>query len=306
MRNRSPHTVAGTLPNHDAIVVAAPSPSADSGALQPPIRVIEPPSSWPSVNLPELWRYRDLLFMLVWRDVSINYRQSLVGYGWALFKPLLTLGVFSLIFGKVAQLPSDGIPYPLFCLCGLVPWAYFSTCLSGSVNSVVNSSNLLTKVYFPRLLLPLTSVLSGLMDLAVQLGVLGIVMLCFGAIPGWKIVLLPFLVFLCMITSLAVGLWLTSVNVRYRDVGHLVPFLSQLWMWLTPIVYPSSMVPERWRWVYGLNPMTGVVEAFRWALLGASSPNWVTLGLSFTVVMILLTSGLFYFRRTEAYFADII
>lgn len=244
--------------------------------------------------------------MLVWRDISINYRQSVIGYGWALFKPLLALGVFSIIFGKVAKIPSEDVPYPLFCLCGLIPWTYFAGCLTSSVNSIVSSAGLLTKVYFPRLILPLTGVLSGLMDFAVQFVLLSSLMLWYGVFPGWKIVLVPPLILLCMLTALSVGLWLTAINVRYRDVGHLVPFLVQMWMWLTPIVYPSRMVPEKWRWIYGLNPMTGVVEAFRWAMLSTPSPDWSLLGLSLAVVAALFTTGLFFFRKTETTFADVI
>jgi lipopolysaccharide transport system permease protein len=268
--------------------------------------VIEPPSGWPALNLAEVWRYRDLLFMLVWRDISANYRQSVVGFGWALFKPVFSMIVFTLVFGRVAKLPSDGVPYPIFCYAALLPWMYFATCLAGSTNSVVGGSGLLTKVYFPRLILPLASVLGGLVDFGIQFVLLAVLMLAFGVLPGWGILLVPGFVLLCVVTALSVGLWLTALNVKYRDVGHLVPFLSQMWMWLTPIVYPSRMVPERLRLLYGLNPMAGVVEGFRWALLGTPPPDWAMMAVSFAVVTALLLSGLYYFRRTEATFADVI
>src|SRR5262245_50564261 len=191
--------------------------------------VIEPPSGWPALDLGELWRYRDLLMLLVWRDLSANYRQSVIGYGWALFKPVFAVVVFTLVFGKVAQLPSDGVPYPLFCYAALLPWMYFANCLTGASNSVVQSSHLLTKVYFPRLILPLTSLASGLADVAVQLVLLAGMMLWYGAVPGWTALLVPGFVLLCVLSALSVGLWLTAINVKYRDVGHLVPFLVQMW-----------------------------------------------------------------------------
>jgi lipopolysaccharide transport system permease protein len=271
-----------------------------------PRKVIEPPSGWPALNLGEVWRYRDLLLMLVWRDVSANYRQSVIGYGWALFKPVLTMLVFTLIFGLVARFPSDELPYPLFCYAGLLPWLYFAGCLTGTSNSVVNSSHLLTKVYFPRLILPLTSVASGLIDFAIQFVLLLGMMAWFGVWPGWGILLAPAVVLLCLLTALAVGLWLTALNVRYRDIGLMVPFLTQMWMWLTPIAYPSSLVPERARLLFGLNPMTGVVEGFRWALFGTVAPDWGMMGVSFAVVVVLFVSGLFYFRKVERTFADVI
>jgi lipopolysaccharide transport system permease protein len=268
--------------------------------------VIEPPSSWPALNLGEVWRYRDLLMLLVWRDISANYRQSVIGYGWALFKPVFSMVVFTLVFGKVAKLPSDGVPYPLFCYAALLPWMYFAGCLTGASNSVVQSSHLLTKVYFPRLILPLTSLASGLADLAVQLVLLVGLMVWYRIVPGWPVLLIPGFVLLCLLSALSVGLWLTAINVKYRDVGHLVPFLVQMWMWLTPIAYPSSLVPEAWRPVYGLNPMTGVVEGVRWALFETAAPDWRMMAVSFAVVAGLFVSGLYYFRRTEQTFADVI
>jgi lipopolysaccharide transport system permease protein len=269
-------------------------------------RVIVPPSGWPALNLGEVWRYRDLLFVLIWRDISANYRQSLIGYGWALFKPVLTMLVFSLVFGLVARFPSDGLPYPLFVFAGLLPWLYFSGCLGGTSNSVVGNAHLLTKVYFPRLILPLTSLASGLVDFTIQFLLLCGMMAWFGVTPGWQIVLVPVLLFLCMLTALAVGLWLTALNVKYRDIGLMVPFLIQMWMWLTPIAYPSSLIPEQWRPLYGLNPMTGIVEGFRWVLFGSATPDWNMMGISFAVVATLFMGGLYYFRKVERTFADVI
>ncbi len=276
------------------------------GERAPRWKTIEPPSGWPALNLGEVWRYRDLLLVLVWRDISANYRQSIIGYGWAVAKPVLTMLVFTLVFGVVARFPSDGLPYPLFCFAGLLPWLYFSACLTGTSSSVVNSSQLLTKVYFPRLVLPLTSVLGGLIDFGIQLVLLAGMMAWYGVRPGWGTLLVPAFVLLCMLTGLAVGLWLTALNVKYRDIGYVVPFLAQLWLWLTPIAYPSSMASGRARLVFGLNPMTGVVEGFRWALFGTAAPDWGMMAVSFAVVGVLFLSGLFYFRKVERTFADVI
>jgi lipopolysaccharide transport system permease protein len=285
------------------VTVAPPRPSEPA---KPPVTVIEPPSGWPSLNLGELWRYRDLLFMLVWRDISANYRQSVIGYGWALFKPVFSLVVFTLIFHGVAGLKSDGVPYPLFCYGALLPWMYFSNGLTGASNSVVASNALLTKVYFPRLILPLTSLASGLMEFSVQFVLLVGLMAWYAVLPGWGVLLLPVLVMLCMVTALSVGLWLTALNVKYRDIGHLVPFLTQMWMWLTPIVYPSNLIPPRWRLLFALNPMTSVIEAFRWALFGTAAPDGRMMGVSFAVVVLLFVGGLYYFRKVERTFADVI
>jgi lipopolysaccharide transport system permease protein len=270
------------------------------------IKVMEPPTGWPALRLGEVWRYRDLLKMLVWRDISANYRQSVIGYGWALFKPVFTMVVFTLVFGMAAGIPSNDLPYPLFVFAALMPWLYFAGCLTGSSNSVVASSNLLTKVYFPRLILPLTSLASGLVDFSIQFVLLVALLAWYGVVPGWGVLLVPGFVLLCMISALSVGLWLTALNVKYRDIGLLVPFLTQMGMWLTPVAYPSTMVPERWRMLLGLNPMTGVVEGFRWALLGSAAPDWRMMAASFAVVAVLFVSGLYYFRKVERTFADVI
>jgi lipopolysaccharide transport system permease protein len=278
-----------------------------------PVTVLEPPAGLVRLNLAEVWRYRDLLLVLVWRDISANYRQSIIGFGWALFKPVFTLLVFTLVFDKVANIRTGDIPYVLFCFAGLLPWMYFAACLQGTSQSVVNGGYLLTKVYFPRLVLPLTSAVSGLMDFAIQFllffGILFIMSLrgLYQGGVGWGVCLAPAFVLWCMVVALSVGLWLTALNVKYRDVGQVVPFLIQMWMWLTPIAYPSSLVPDRWRLLFGLNPMTGVIETFRWALFPqAAPPDWGIVGISLAVVVALFLGGLYYFRSVERTFADIL
>lgn len=271
-----------------------------------PTLVNVPPSRWPSLNLGEIWRYRDLLWLLTWRDFSAKYRQSVLGITWAVIRPLVTVAVFSIIFGYVARLPSDGIPYPLFAYSALLPWNYFATCLTQSTNSLVGGRNLLTKVYFPRMILPLSTTFSGLVDVAIQFVILGGMLMWFGVSVHWGVLLLPLFLLQAVLAALAVGVWLTALNVKYRDVSQGVTFLSQTWMYLTPIVYSSSLIPERWRLVYGLNPMVGVVEGFRWAVAGREAPDWMMMGVSMSVVLLMLIGGLYHFRRVESTFADII
>jgi homopolymeric O-antigen transport system permease protein len=268
--------------------------------------VIKPSSGWLSVDLGEVWAYRELLVLLAWRDVSVRYKQSVAGIGWAVFQPLMTMVIFTIIFGKFAKLPSDGLPYPVFTYCALLPWNYFAQSLSGSSDSLVGSSNLITKVYFPRLILPLSKVTSGLMDFAVAFVILIGMMAWYGIAPTAGILLLPVFLLVAMITALGVGLWLTALNVKYRDVRFVVPFLAQFWMYASPVAYSTSIVPEKWRWLYGLNPMAGVVEGFRWALLGKAAPDFGMMTASFGAVCVVLVSGLFYFRRMEKTFADVV
>jgi lipopolysaccharide transport system permease protein len=279
---------------------------SESELTQPPLCVIEPPQRWIPLNLGEIWRYRDLLFLLVWRDISANYRQSLIGFGWAILRPVISMVIFTVIFGRVAGLPTGGVPYPIFSFTALLPWMYFSGCLTASSSSIVGGSGLLTKVYFPRLILPLATVINGLVEFAIQFLVLLLLMAWYRVTPTWGILLVPVFLLQCATAALSVGLWLTALNVKYRDIGHIVPFLSQAWMWITPIVYSSSMVPEQWRAVYGLNPMVGVVEGFRWAILANAAPDWTMMAVSSTAVLLLLVSGLYYFRRLEVTFADVI
>ena len=257
------------------------------------------------LRLRELWEYRELLYFLVWRDVKVRYKQTALGAAWAIIQPLFTMIVFSVFFGRLAGLPSDGLPYPVFSYTALVPWTYFATALAMSSNSLVDHARLITKVYFPRLLVPAASVLAGLLDLAIASTVLVGMILYYGIVPGPAVLLLPAFVILAAATALGVGLWLSALNVQYRDVRYTIPFLVQFWLFLTPVAYSSSLVPERWRALYGLNPMTGVVEGFRWALLGKADPPGALLFVSVASVILLLGGGLFYFRRMERRFADV-
>ena len=268
--------------------------------------VIEAPKGWAPLELAELWKFRELLFFLTWRDIKVRYAQTALGAAWALLQPLLTMGIFSIIFGGLAKLPSDGAPYPIFTFTALLPWQLFAFALTQSSNSLVGSQNLVNKVYFPRLVVPFSSVLAGLMDFAIAFIVL-IAMLAFygiGLTPA--ILLLPFFLLLALASALAIGLWLSALNVEYRDIRYVIPFLTQFWMYATPIAYSSSLIPEKWRWLYSLNPMTGVVEGFRWAVLGKSSLDTSSLAISTLAVAVLFLGGLYYFKRMESTFADII
>lgn len=272
---------------------------------QPTVLLIRPARGWLRLNLPELWEYRELLYFLVWRDIKVRYKQTALGAAWAVLQPLLTMAVFSVFFGRLAKVPSDGVPYPVFAYTALLPWQLFAYALTESANSLVGSQNLLKKVYFPRLVVPISSVLSGLVDFAISFVVLLGLMLYYGVVPTRSIVLLPAFVLLALTTALSVGLWLSALNVQFRDVRYTIPFLTQFWMFGTPVAYPSSLVPERWRPLLGLNPMAGVVDGFRWALLGQSASPGPLLWVSVAAVLILLAGGLMYFRRMESTFADI-
>ncbi len=268
--------------------------------------VIAPPKGWLSLDLKEVWGYRELLSLLVWRDVVVRYKQSAVGIGWAVIQPFMMMIIFSVVFGKFAKLPSEGIPYPIFTYCALLPWNYFARSLGDSSNSLVGSSHLVTKVYFPRLILPLSKVFAGLVDFAIAFVILIAMMFWYGVAPTWGVLLLPVFMAMAMFTSMAVGLWLTALNVKYRDVVFVVPFLTQFWMYASPVAYSMTIVPEKWQWIYGLNPMVGVVEGFRWALLGKAAPNFEPMIASLVIVCVLFVSGLYYFKRMERTFADII
>lgn len=271
-----------------------------------PVFRIQPSKGWVSLKLGELWDYRELLFFLVWRDLKVRYKQTALGVSWAIIQPLMTMVVFSIFFGKLGKMPSDGIPYPIFSFAALVPWTFFAHGLTHGANSMVGSSNLIKKVYFPRLTIPLATVLSGIIDFAVAFVVLLVMMLAYGIAPTINIIFLPLFLLLALVTALGVGLWLSALNVEYRDVRYVVPFLVQVWLFATPIAYPSSLLQEPWRTIYGLNPMVGVVEGFRWALLGTqTAPGWA-IAISATVSMLILVSGAFYFRRMEKTFADIV
>ena len=257
-------------------------------------------------RLPELWEYRELLYFLVWRDVKVRYKQTVIGAGWAVLQPLLTMVIFTMVFGKFANMPSNGLPYPVFSLAAILPWTYFARALNQSITSVVGNANLITKVYFPRLLLPIAAVVSGLIDFAIGFVFLIGLMLWYHIVPDWEVLYLPFFIILTMLTALAVSLWLSVINVRYRDVGQAVPFLVQIWMFASPVAYAVSAVPERWRTLYSLNPMAGVVEGFRWALTNSESPPIIPIALSTLMVIVLLYGGFLFYRRMEETFADVI
>jgi len=267
---------------------------------------IRPSRGWVSLKLGELWAYRELLYFLIWRDIKVRYKQTALGAAWAIIQPFSTMVVFSLFFGKLAKMPSDGIPYPIFSFAALVPWTFFASGLTQSSNSLVGSSNLITKVYFPRLVIPMATILSGVVDFVLALVVLIGMMFYYRMVPTMNILWLPLFLLLALITSLGVGLWLSSLNVKYRDVRYVVPFITQFWLFATPIAYPSTLLSEPWRTLYGLNPMVGVVDGFRWALLGTKSfPGPIVL-VSAAVALLILISGAFYFRRMEKTFADIV
>lgn len=267
---------------------------------------IQPSRGWMALGLRELWEYRELLYFLTWRDIKVRYKQTVLGASWAILQPVMMMVVFSLFFGKLAKMPSDGVPYPIFSLAGLVPWTFFAYALTQSSNSMVQSANLVKKVYFPRLAVPIASVLSGVADFGIAFVVLLGMMFCFGIVPSWPIFILPFLLLLALVTSLGVGLWMSALNVLYRDVRYVIPFLTQIWMFATPIAYPTSIVPQQWRMLYGVNPMVGVVEGFRWALLGTNTQPGPMLFVSTLAAVAMLSSGAYYFRRMEKTFADVV
>jgi lipopolysaccharide transport system permease protein len=271
-----------------------------------PVTIIQPSKGWISLKLGDLWEYRELLYFLTWRDIKVRYKQTVLGAAWAIIQPFFTMVVFSLFFGKLAKMPSDDIPYPIFSYAALVPWTFFANGLSQSSTSLVASANLIKKVYFPRLVVPISSVISGAVDFVLAFVVLLGMMLYFGIVPTGNIVWLPLLLLLALVTSLGVGLWLTAMNVQFRDVRYAVPFLVQAWMFATPIAYPSSLLDEPWRTLYGINPMAGVVEGFRWALLGTETAPGPIVIVSALVAVGLLVSGAFYFRRMEKTFADVV
>ncbi|MDQ3605425.1 MAG: ABC transporter permease [Gemmatimonadota bacterium] len=267
---------------------------------------IEPARGWVSIGLEELWQYRELLYFLVWRDIKVRYKQTALGASWAIIQPFFTMVVFSLFFGQLAKIPSDGVPYPVFSFAALVPWTFFANGLLLSGRSLVGSQNLIQKVYFPRLAIPIAAVLSGIVDFVLAFAVLLGLMLFYGMTPTTNMIFVPALLLLALVSALGVGLWLSALNVRYRDVGYIMPFLVQVWLFATPIAYPSSLLEEPWRTVYGLNPMAGVVEGFRWALLGTETAPGAMIGVSAAVALVILLSGALHFRRMEAAFADIV
>jgi lipopolysaccharide transport system permease protein len=271
-----------------------------------PISVYEPTHGWLSLRLGELWHYRELLYFLTWRDIKIRYKQTALGVAWAVLQPLITMVIFSVIFGQLAKLPSDGIPYPVFSYAALLPWGLFSGALQRAGTSLVVNSNLITKVYFPRLVIPISAVAAGLVDFVISFVVLLGLMLYYKITLTWMIFTIPLFVLLAVLTALAVSLWLAALNVQYRDVQYMIPFLIQAWMYASPVAYSAGLIPTGpWRIVYGLNPLAGVIQGFRWALLGGNPPNELMV-ISVVMVLLLLVSGLYYFRRMERTFADVV
>ena len=259
---------------------------------------------WASLRLKDLWEYRELLYFLVWRDIKVRYRQTVLGAAWAIIQPLFTMVVFAIFFGRLAKMPSDGVPYPLFAYAALVPWTFFANAMNQAANSLVGSANLITKVYFPRLVVPLASVLSGIVDFVFAFAVLLVLVPWYGGTFSFRLLYVPLFFLLAVATALAVALWLSALNVEYRDVRHTVPFLTQFWLFATPVAYPSSLLSEPWRTIYGINPMVGVVEGFRWAILHTGPAPGAILGVSSVTALVILIGGAYYFRRLERTFAD--
>jgi lipopolysaccharide transport system permease protein len=289
-----------------AVRSVVPTEPAESRMLETRYVVIEPPRRWETVNLREIWSYRELIYFLTWRDVKVRYKQTAIGAAWAVLQPLLTMVVFSVIFGALIRVPSDGLPYPVFAYAALLPWTFFATALTRASGSLVNDASLITKVYFQRLLLPVSAVLSMTLDFGVAFVILLAMMGWYGIVPGMALLTLPPFLLLAFITALGCGLWLSALNVRFRDIAYVTPFLIQIWLFLTPVAYPSSIIPARWRALYGLNPMAGVVEGFRWALLGTAAAPGATILVSTAVVVVLFLGGVFFFRRMEYAFADVV
>jgi lipopolysaccharide transport system permease protein len=269
-----------------------------------PLTVIRPARGWTHPQLGDLWNYRELIGFLTWRDISVRYKQTVFGVAWAVIQPFFTMVVFSIFFGHLAKIGSDGVPYPIFSYAGLLPWQFFSYSLTQSGNSLVANQSLVSKVYFPRLAIPIAVVLAGLVDLVIASSVLAGMMVWYGIAPPVQIVLLPLFVLLAIATSIGVGLWLSALAVEYRDIQYVIPFLLQFWLFVTPIAYPASIVPAGYRFLLGLNPMAGVVEGFRWTILGTDSAPGPLILVSIAVTLLLLVTGLFHFRRMEATFAD--
>ena len=295
--------VGGTIAVANRPAAAAGSHSA---AQAIPVKRIVPPGRWFSWNLKELADYRELLYFLVWREIKVRYKQTLIGAGWAVIQPVATMAVFSLFFGRLAKIPSGGLPYPLFFYLALLPWTYFAGALTGATNSVVENQRVITKVYFPRVLLPLSAVISGLVDFAIAFVLLIGMAIYYRVAPGPWLAFLPLFLLLAVLTAFGAGLWLAGLNALYRDVRYVVPFLVQFWLFASPVAYPSSLVPARWRALYGLNPMAGVIDGFRWAVTGENPPSAGLLAVSAAAVLVMLVAGLWYFRRMEATVADVV
>lgn len=286
-------------PKPDRQAVAT-GPLAHSESL-----TIQPPGSWHAVDLRELWRYRELIYFLLWRDLKVRYKQTAIGASWAVLQPFVTMVVFSVVFGSLVSVPSEGVPYPVFSYSALVPWTFFATAVGRAGNSLIQDPNLISKVYFPRMVLPLAAVSALLLDFVIAFAVLVGVMLYYGLLPGLAVLAVPLLLLLVYLTSLGIGLWVSAANVKYRDINYVIPFLTQFLLFLSPVVYPTALVPAGWRPFYSLNPMVGVVEGFRWALLGTPIDT-TTILVSTVTAVVLCAGGLLYFRRMEREFADVV
>jgi len=275
-----------------------------------PVVILRPTRGWSALNLRELWVYRELIYFLTWRDLKVRYKQTALGVTWIVLQPVVEMVVFSLLFGGLLGVPSGEVPYPIFAFAALLPWNYFQGALTRSATTLVGSANLISKVYFPRLVIPISGVLSGLVDFLVASVVMVVLMIIYQIAPTPAVVLLPFFLLLAVLTALGFGMWLSALNVRFRDINHLVPFIVRVWMYVTPVIYGSSIIPERFRWLMGLNPMSGVVEGFRWALLGNqladAAPPGPLFAVSILITLAVLVSGAVFFRSTERTFADII
>jgi lipopolysaccharide transport system permease protein len=271
-----------------------------------PVLRIDARCGWLALDLGELWAYRELLYFFVWRDIKVRYKQTVIGAAWAILQPVMTMLVFSLFFGKLAKIPSQGLPYPVFYYCALLPWTYFATAMQAATNVVVEQQRVITKVYFPRVILPISSVLSGLLDFMISFVVLICMMFYYRIVPTKAVMWLPAFTLLAVLTALGVGLWLSALNALYRDVRYVLPFLVQFWMFASPVAYPSSLVPAKWRALYGLNPMAGVIEGFRWALTGNGQPPGVLMAASSMAVGLLVLGGLIYYHAVESKIADVV
>jgi lipopolysaccharide transport system permease protein len=292
--------------SHIAAAALSGSPIRSQVSPKPPLINIEPSQHMFSLRLRELWAYRELLYFLAWRDIKIRYKQTAIGAAWAIFQPLFTMMIFTQVFSRIANVSSDGFPYPIFAYTALLPWTLFASALSRSSLSLVADSNLISKVYFPRLIVPVSATLSGTVDFLVAFTMLIVMMSWYGIAPSIAILSLPLFVVFVLITALAIGLWLAAMNVRYRDIGHAVPFFIQMWMFASPVAYSVHAVPAKWRFLYSLNPLAGVIEGFRWALLGLQRPDFGTIAVSGVVTLALLYGGIVYFTRVERTFADVV
>jgi lipopolysaccharide transport system permease protein len=280
--------------------VAEPLPESTAGSDWE----IAPPHGWFEINLREMWAYRELLYFLVWRDLKIRYKQTAIGVAWVVIQPFMTMMIFTIVFGRLAKMPSQGLPYPVFYFAALLPWTYFASSLTSATNTVVENERMITKVYFPKMILPFSAVLSGLVDFGIGFVLLLSMMLYYHLIPTIATLLVPFFLLLAVMTALAVGLWLSALNAIYRDVRYMIPFVVQFWLFASPVAYPSALVPVKWRWLYGLNPLAGVVEGFRWALTGHAQPPGAMILVSAAMVLLLFLGGVVYFKKMENKIAD--